>query len=187
MKEILNPSEEERVSNFIKANLCSLIGSCAVYDPVATIECINQVAGSLGVTTPILHMLNAMSSAQKKIMAMSMASLLATGHREAFESGTAVFATISGVVADVMDLNLDTEKEKAYWHENSDTEFDESLEVSRRFHLDSIDPISSAPLVPFVKQKILDAQNAVGGPAQFQELVSRTVDSEVLQDFLKNL
>ncbi|KAJ3213071.1 Importin-11 [Dinochytrium kinnereticum] len=185
IREVLNSSESERVSNYIQANLCSLI------------ECVNQLAPGLQMTSsPMANILIAMNSLydavtykrQKKIMAMAMARLLATGNQNVFQVCSVIFATISSVVAEISDLGMDAEKEMAFWFvEKTDNEYDDSPDTVRRANLETADPIASGPLIPFLRERILEAQKAVGGAAQFEQIVAQTVEIEVLRDFLQTV
>ncbi|KAJ3101889.1 Importin-11 [Phlyctochytrium planicorne] len=184
VKEILNGSESERMSNYIQANLSSLIGICCVWDASAFLETLDHMAPQFGpFQQPSLlgNLLAAMNNGrqqlydavtykiQKKILGMAMANLLSLGRPDILQGSALIFSTISSVSAEISDLGLDPGRERAFWVDRS--EWFEDHDDPKREQLDRLDPMASSPFIPYFKQKLQEAQAAVGGPARFNELV----------------
>ncbi|KAJ3409281.1 Importin-11 [Chytridiales sp. JEL 0842] len=163
-------SVEKGYADFIAAGFAGVVGVCAVWDP----EGIGRYCQSLGdgvlgeFVDAYARVYDAMTyPIQRKQLAM---------------------CCISGVTSELFGMSED--RERIHFYEAVPNSHDEeTLDYKRRLELQKQDPIVSTPLIPFVRGKLEQCANAVGGGSleSFQEKLVQVfgVDPVVVKEVFR--
>ncbi|KAI5481425.1 hypothetical protein MNV49_004181 [Pseudohyphozyma bogoriensis] len=196
MVKLVNPLNPAENALIVSRYLCTL-SRIVIAGPETFHQLVEATAARMQVTSDdvldiILYQYldkidNMSQAAHRKLTALALAYLLPTTRPLILTRLGELLSIWSSVMSETQEN--ETGDAELYEDEYQETDYDfaETLETTRRQGLSALDPVHSQKMSTVLRQKLAEAEALNGGPAEFSAKWLSRVDPEVVAELLKRL